>query len=305
MSDLTTPLSIETAAHAQTTQRVRLARRRGWLLRLIIAILGSAYAIFPVLIVISAALDTNNSLVGQGLLPRSISLDNFRSLTTNPQAPVLLWLWNSVKIAGITSLIVVTLTMLAAYAFSRFRYRGRRISLLSILIVQVFPNILAVVALFLLLQQLGNLFPWLGLDTHAGLILIYSGGALGVNTWLMKGYFDSIPRELDESALVDGADRLTTFVFIILPLVRPILVVIGLFTFIGTYSDFLLARVMLISAEKYTLAVGLTLFIRGQYTTEWGVFTAAALVGTLPILVLFFILQRYLTSGLTLGATKG
>jgi ABC-type maltose transport system permease subunit len=275
------------------------------LARLLVAILGGAYAIFPALIVLSAALDTNNSLVGQGLLPRRLTLDNFERLINDPQMPVLLWLWNSVKIAGITALIVVTLTALAAYAFSRFRYRGRRASLLAILIIQVFPNILAVVALFLLLQQFGRLFPWLGLDTHAGLILIYSGGAMGVNTWLMKGYFDSIPRELDESARVDGASHLTTFALIILPLVRPILVVIGLFTFIGTYSDFLLARVMLISAENYTLALGLTLFIRGQYTTEWGVFTAAALVGTLPILTMFFILQRYLTSGLTLGATKG
>jgi ABC-type maltose transport system permease subunit len=121
----------------------------------------------------------------------------------------------------------------------------------------------------------------------------------------MKGYFDTIPRELDESAMVDGASQSTAFVRVILPLVRPVLVVVGILTFIGTYSDFLLARVMLKSVDNYTLAVGLTFFIRGQYTREWGVFAAAALVGALPIVFLFLFLQRQLASGLTHGAVKG
>jgi ABC-type maltose transport system permease subunit len=280
-------------------------RWRGQLLRFVICLVGSVYALLPAVFIISASLNPTNTLVGQSLFPDRITLGNFERMANDPGQPVLLWIWNSVKVSGITSIIVVALTALAAYSFSRFRYRGRRVGLITILLIQLFPNMLAVVALFLLLQQLGNIIPSFGLNSHGGLILIYSGGALGFNTWLMKGYFDTIPRELDESAMVDGASQSTAFVRVILPLVRPVLVVVGILTFIGTYSDFLLARVMLKSVDNYTLAVGLTFFIRGQYTREWGVFAAAALVGALPIVFLFLFLQRQLASGLTHGAVKG
>ena len=135
--------------------------------------------------------------------------------------------------------------------------------------------------------------------------MIYSGGALGFNTWLMKGYFDTIPRELDESAMVDGATPTQTFLRIILPLIRPILIVIAILTFIGTYSDFLIARVMLKSSETYTFAVGLSLFIDGQYGTQWGIFAAAVLIGALPIVILFLLVQGQISGGLTSGAVKG
>jgi ABC-type maltose transport system permease subunit len=216
-------------------------------------------------------------------------------------------MWNSIKVATITSLITVTLCSLAAYSFSRFRYRGRRESLLAILLVQLFPNMLAIVALFLLLQQIGRIpgLEWLGLNTLGGLILIYSGGALGFNTWLMKGFFDSVPRELDESALIDGASHPQVFINIMLPLVRPILAVIAILSFIGTYSDFLIARVMITSTENYTLALGMTLFIRGQFAQQWGAFSAAALVGALPIVIVFLVLQNQLIGGLATGAVKG
>ncbi len=298
----------QTAQQLRTeSQGVVVVPNRFWgrLLRLVICLIGSVYALFPVLFLITAALNPTNTLVGQNVIPEKLTFANFDKMMNDPNQPVLLWILNSVKVSGITSIIVVALTALAAYSFSRFRYKGRRVGLLSILIVQLFPNMLAMVALYLLLQQLGNIVPWLGLNTHGGLILIYSGGALGFNTWLMKGYFDTIPRELDESAMVDGASQMTAFLRVILPLIRPILVVVGLLTFIGTYSEFLLARVMLKSVENYTLAVGLTFFIRGQYTREWGVFAAAALVGALPIVFIFLILQRQLTSGLTQGAVKG
>lgn len=280
-------------------------RRLGLGIKLIIAVLTALYALYPIAWVVSAALDPANSLVNQSLIPRNATLDNFLRLVNDPQHPFVLWLWNSIKVSGISAVIIVTLTALAAYSFSRLRYRGRRAGLLAILLVQLFPNTLALVSLFLLLKQIGNIIPSLGLNTHGGLILIYSGGALGFNTWLMKGYFDTIPHELDESALIDGATRFQAFRYILLPLVRPILAVIGILSFIGTYSDFLLARVMLKSAENYTLAVGMTLFIRGQYTREWGVFAAAALMGALPIVLIFLILQRQLISGLARGAVKG
>jgi len=274
-------------------------------LKVVIALIAVLYALFPVAFIVSAAVSPTNSLVSADLIPRGATLDNFARLVNDPQHPFLLWIWNSVKVSGVSALFIVTLTALAAYSFSRFRYRGRRTGLLFILLVQLFPNTLALVALFLLLQRLGDIVPWLGLNTQGGLILIYTGGALGFNTWLMKGYFDTVSRDLDDAARVDGASGLQAFWYVLLPLVRPILAVVGLLTFIGTYSDFLLARVMLKSTENYTLAVGMTFFIRGQYTTEWGVFAAAALMGALPIVIIFFALQRQLVGGLTRGGVKG
>jgi ABC-type maltose transport system permease subunit len=161
------------------------------------------------------------------------------------------------------------------------------------------------VALFIILTQLGNVVPALGLNTHTGLLLIYLGSTLGANTWLTKGYFDSIPRDLDEAATVDGASQWQTFSRVILPLVRPILVVVGLLTFIGTYSEYVLARILLTSNTKYTLAVGLNLFVADQFGQRWGIFCAGALMAALPVVIIFLIFQRYLVGGLTSGAVKG
>jgi arabinogalactan oligomer/maltooligosaccharide transport system permease protein len=291
-----------------------VAPRRGVGIALKLLLLGFVilYAFFPIAWVASAALNPANTLINQNLIPPNATLDNFRRLfdegmatEVHPFRPFALWIWNSIKVSTISSILIVGLTALAAYSFSRFRYRYRRQALLTILLVQLFPNLLAIVSLFLLLQLLGSVVPWLGLNTHGGLIAIYAGGALGFNTWLMKGYFDTIPRSLDESALVDGATRLQIFRYILVPLIRPILVVIGLLTFIGTYSDFILARTLLKSSDEYTFAVGLTFFIRGQYQQEWGAFAAAALIGAIPIVILFFFLQRQLIGGLTAGAVKG
>ncbi len=273
--------------------------------RTVAAMFIALYALLPVAYIVSASLNSANTLVGTSVLPAAVSTANFTRLIDDPFHPWPLWLFNSVKVSLITAVLVVGLTAFAAYSFSRFRYRGRRFTLLGILLVQLFPNILAIVALFLLLQQIGAVIPGLGLDTHGGLILLYLGGALGFNTWLMKGYFDTVPRELDEAAKIDGATGLQTFRFVILPLVKPVLAVIGMLTFVGTYSDFLMPRIMLKSSENYTFALGMTFFIRDQYTKEWGAFAAAALLGAIPIVVLFMITQRYLVSGLTRGAVKG
>jgi len=272
--------------------------------RLPLALLVAGFAVFPVVWITSAAFSASNTLINQRLIPAQFSVRNFHKLLSSPEHPFALWMWNSVKISGLTTLIVVSLTALAAYSFSRFDYRGRRAVLISLLVSQLFPNLLAIVALFLLLNQVGELVPFLGLDSSGGLILIYSSGALGFNMWLMKGYFDAIPKELDESARLDGANDVQVLWYIILPLVRPILVIVGLLTFIGTYSDFLLPRIMLSKPHNFTLALGLSNLISGAYTTEWGTFAAGALIGALPILILFLFLQRQLVGGLSAGATK-
>jgi arabinogalactan oligomer/maltooligosaccharide transport system permease protein len=283
---------------------VRNRRRIGVILKIAIILVAVIWSLFPIAYVLSAALNPANTLVGLSIIPKDITFDNFTRLFNSTNAPWPKWILNSVIVAGTTAVIVTSLTALAAYAFSRLRFRFRRQGLLALVIVQLFPNMLAFVALFLLLQAIGNVVPQLGLNSLGGLILIYSGGALGFNTWLMKGYFDTLPLDLDESAKVDGATEFQAFWYIILPLVRPILAVIGILTFIGAYSDFLLARVVLSSTENYTLAVGMTLFFR-EYQLEWGTFAAAALVGALPIVAVFLILQRQLIGGLAQGGVKG
>lgn len=266
--------------------------------------LALAFVFFPVVWVISASFDGTNTLVGQGVIPTVPTLDNYKLLTAEARYPFFTWMWNSIKVAGISSLLSVGLCALAAYAFSRFRFWGRQGGLFTLILVQIFPQMLAVVSLYLLLLSVGKSMPGLGLNTHAGLIIVYLGGAIGINTWLMKGYFDTIPRSLEESAMMDGASPFTSFVRIILPLVRPILVVVFILSFIGTYSDFILARVLLQSNEKLTLAVGMNLFIGDQYAKRWGVFSAGALIASAPIVLIFMTLQRQLISGLTRGGVK-
>ncbi|MBA2275974.1 MAG: sugar ABC transporter permease [Chloroflexi bacterium] len=281
-----------------------MRRRLSLTIKLLILLVAVVFALYPIAYVLSAALNPLNTLVGQGLIPTRITFENFERLFTTPLHPWPRWILNSVVVSGVTAVVVVSLSAVAAYSFSRFRYRGRRTGLLALIIVQLFPNMLGFVALFILLQAVGDVVPMLGLDSLGGLILVYCGGALGFNTWLMKAYFDTVPRDLDESARVDGASHFQTFRLVILPLVRPILAVIAILTFIATYGDFLLARVLLSSTENYTLAVGMTLFLR-QYSLEWGTFGAAAMVGALPIVVIFLLLQRQLVSGLALGGVKG
>lgn len=280
-------------------------RRIALVLRIALAVLMLIFALFPVVWIFSASIDPSNSLANQQLIPDRRTFENYTNLLQSTEIPFRTWMWNSIKLAVVTTVLGVLMTALAAYAFSRFRFRGRRSLLQTILLIQVFPNFLNMVALFVILRQLGEYVPWLSLNTHGGLLLLYLGGVLGVNTWLAKGYFDSIPRDLDEAAMMDGASHWQTFWRVILPLVRPILVVIGLLIFISTYSEYVLARIMLTSSENYTLAVGLSLYIQDQYANRWGVFAAGSLIGAIPVVLIYLIFQRYLVSGLTSGSVKG
>ena len=164
---------------------------------------------------------------------------------------------------------------------------------------------LALVATFLMISQIGDVIPFIGLNTHASLILVYLGGAMGINIWLMKGYLDTIPRDIDESAMVDGASHWMIFTRLIMPLLRPILVVVGILGFIGTYGDFILARILLKTQTQYTLMVGLQIFTSGQFSQKWGPFSVGALMGALPIMIIYIALQDQVVGGLTQGAVKG
>ena len=274
--------------------------------RLLLAAVALVFALTPVLLILSASLDPRDSMVTQSLIPPGASLDNYAELLASDIHPFAIWFWNTMKIAVITSVLTVLICSISAYAFSRFRFKGRRGLLLSVFLIQVFPNSLTMVATFLLIQAIGLFLPFMGLNSHGGLILVYLGGAMGINTWLMKGYFDSVPRSLDESARIDGASNWQIYWRIILPVVRPILAVVALLSFIAAYSDFLIPQIVLQDTRQFTMAVGLTLFIRGgQYSEEWGIFSAGALIGAIPIVTLYLFLQRFLVGGLTTGAVKG
>lgn len=283
----------------------RAQRRVGIGLRLVVAVFLIIFSIFPVLWVISASLNPTGTLATQTLIPKNPGFGNYRTLLTLDQFPFWTWFLNSIKVAGITAVLSLAITTVAAYAFSRFRFRGRQTMLKAILLINVFPNLLALVATFLMISQAGDVLPFLGLDNHASLILVYLGGAMGVNIWLMKGFLDTIPRDIDESAMVEGATDWQIFITLILPLLRPILTVIVILNYISTYGEFVLARVLLRSNETYTLMVGLQIFAGAQFTQRWGVFAAGALMGAAPIMIIYLLLQDQIVGGLTQGAVKG
>ncbi len=279
-------------------------------MRLVVALILILFSIFPVLWIISASLDVTNSLATQKLIPVNAGFDNYKRLfNMDPNfqfGDLFYWKWwfNSLKVASISTILTLALTTMAAFAFSRLRFAGRVLMLKAILLIQVFPNLLALVAIYLLIFQAGEIIPALGLNTHAGLIMVYMGGAMGMNIWLMKGFLDTIPRAIDESGMVDGASPFQIFWNLLLPLLRPILTVIGILSFIGTYADFILARILLTDVDKYTLMVGLQIFTAGQFDKKWGVFAAGALLGALPIMIIYLALQDQIAGGLTQGAVK-
>ncbi|MCD4685753.1 MAG: sugar ABC transporter permease [Anaerolineae bacterium] len=276
-----------------------------YLLRMVLIVAALAFAFFPIIWIASASVNETGTLNTQRLVPRSAGTDNYKELLDSEIHPFATWMWNSIKVSSITAIVAVMISSWGAYAFSRFRFYGRRRLMLTIFIVQVFPNSLTIVATFLLIQAIGRNMEWMGLNSHGGLILAYLGGALGINTWLMKGFFDSIPRELDESARIDGASDWRIFWQIIFPLVRPVLAVVGILTFIGTYGDVIISLTLLKEKDVQTLAIGLNRFISDEFNENWGVFSAGALIGAIPIVVLILSFQRFFVSGLTEGSVKG
>ena len=275
--------------------------RVGW--RHGVALLALVFSLFPIVFVLSAALNPLGTLSSTSAVPTGASLGNFGNLLADTDFAR--WFGNSVLIAGVSALASVFLSALAAYAFSRMRFRGRRIGLLALLLIQMFPQFLAIVAIFLMFSTITDLWPAIGFNQAWGLILLYLGGALGVNTWLMKGFFDTVPRELDESATMDGASHAQTFFRILLPLVAPILAVTGLLAFIGTVNEFLIANVFLTDTGAKTLSVGMYGLVAGERNNNFGMFCAGTLLTAVPTVLVFQFLQRYIVNGLTAGAVKG
>lgn len=273
--------------------------------RYAIALVLIVFAVTPALWVVSSSLNPAKSLGSGSFWPKDASLINYDQLLNNPNFPYLTWFGNSLKIASITTAGVISITCLAGYALSRFRFRGRHQLMIAILILNVFPAILAMVAIFTTIQQLGQYVSSLGLDTHGGLILIYVAGSMGINVLMVKAYVDTIPIELDESALVDGASPWQTFRHIILPIMRPIVITIGVLTFIAAYGDFVIARVLLKSSDQLTVMVGLMLFQTDRFDRDFGMITAGAVLAAIPVILIYIPLQRYVIDGLTAGSVKG
>ena len=220
-----------------------------------------------------------------------------------PPFPVLTWLWNSVKIAFISSVGVLVISATAAYSFSRMKFRGRQTLLDTMLIVQMFPASLAVIAVFAIFDSLGEVTPVLGIDSHWSLMLVYLSG-ITMFIWTIKGYFDSIDGALDRAAAMDGASPFQTFRHIFLPLSTPILAVVFVLSFIAIIGDYPLASVLLRQEDNLTLAVGARKYLF-EHNYMWGDFAAAAILSGAPITALFLVAQRYLVSGLSAGGVKG
>ena len=276
---------------------------------LLVATLGTLY---PILWVFSIAFSGSQSLAiadvppDPTLLdrlravlpwPRTWSLSNFISVMTDQ--PFARWLVNSMIVAAATTLVGVFLACTAGYAFSRFRFPGRRPALMSFLVSQMFPGTLTLIPLYIILVK------WLGLgSTYQALVLVYATIAIPFCVWMLKGYFDTIPRELEESAIMDGASPAMIFLRIVLPLATPAVAVTALFSFMTSWNEFILAATLMDKEIMYTAPVGLRFFV-GGYSQQWGYFAAGSIIVSIPVVVLFLFLQKYLVSGLTAGAMKG
>ncbi len=272
-----------------------------------------ALTLFPLLAVVSISLRPGNFATGS-LIPSTISLEHWKlalgiayvapdGTVTQPPFPVLLWLWNSVKIATISAALIVAISTTAAYAFARMPFRKKGAVLNAMLLLQMFPVAVALVAIYAIFDGIGTRLPWLGVETHAGLIVAYMGG-VAMHIWTIKGYFETIPVEIEENAKVDGATHWQTFRYVLLPMAVPILMVVFVLAFIGTIIEYPVASVLLREEPNLTLAVGSKFYLYDQKYL-WGDFAAAAVLSGLPITLVFVFAQRWIVAGLTAGGVKG
>ena len=272
-----------------------------------------AITLFPLLAIISISLRPGNFATGS-LIPAEISLEHWRlalgmsiqgpdGTLITPPFPVLLWLWNSIKIATISAFLIVAISTTAAYAFARLKFARKQVLLNAMLVLQVFPVAVALVAIYAIFDGIGTHLPWLGVETHAGVIVAYLGG-VATHIWTIKGYFDTIPAEIEENAKVDGATHWQAFRLVLLPMAVPILVVVFVLAFIGVIIEYPVASILLREEPNLTLAVGSKFYLYEQKYL-WGDFAAAAVLSGLPITLVFLLAQRWIVSGLTAGGVKG
>ncbi|WP_027085463.1 sugar ABC transporter permease [Cohnella panacarvi] len=266
----------------------------------VLALIG-VVSIYPALWTVLSSFRVGNSLFSDTFIPQQWTLDHYKDLfrtrgTRDIQYAK--WFWNTLQVAAVSTVIGTILQLLTAYAFSRFRFKGRKPMMMVVLILGMFPGFLSIIAIFSILQKLQLL------DSKWGLVLVYSAGsALGM--FVAKGFFDTIPRSLEEAARIDGANNMSIFFRIILPLSRPIITYISLMTFTGAWVDFIFARAILTSRDEWTLAVGLWSIIDSYNSTEFTLFAAGCVLVAIPITILYMYTQRFLVDGLTAGASKG
>ncbi len=268
-----------------------------------VLVLASVFALYPVLWVVKIALSGSQQLDSSASpIPHVFSLANFTMVATQVDGAGH-WLFgrqlfNSLAVAIATTVVGLLLACTAAYAFSRFRFPGREAGLASLLLTQVFPGIVMMIPLYLILKSVHLL------NSLTGLVVVYASTSVPFSTWMLKGYFDTIPKEMEESAYVDGASRWTTFLRVVLPLARPALVVTALFSFMTAWNEFILAATLLNDQTLFTLPVALQRYV-GEFQTDWGSFAAGAIFTSIPVMILFYALQKHLVGGLTAGSVKG
>lgn len=264
----------------------------------LILIVIAVCAVYPALWVFLSSLRPGTSLFSESLIPDTFTIAHYKELFTNKSFQYGTWYVNTLKIATLTMIFSTILVTLSMYALSRFRFKGRKMTLTVMLVLGMFPGFMSMIAVFILLMQL-NL-----LDTHAALIIVYSAGSV-MGGFVVKGFYDTIPRSLDEAARIDGATHLQVFVKIMLPLSRPMLTYVALTTFAGSWVDFIFARLVLRSKDNWTLAVGMWDMVSNYQNSNFTMFAAGAVLIAIPITLLFIFLQRFLVSGLMSGASKG
>ena len=287
-------------------------RKRIWAAHVFLWLL-IAITLFPLLAVLSISLRPGNFATGE-LIPSQISFEHWKlalgiphiaadGTVVDPPFPVMRWLWNSIKIATLSSILIVAISTTAAYAFARLKFAYKDSLINSMMLLQMFPAVLALVAIYAIFETIGTYVPWLGIETHAGVILAYVGG-IAMHIWTIRGYFETIPAEIEECAKVDGATHWQAFRYVLLPMAVPILMVVFILAFIGTIIEYPVASILLREEENLTLAVGSKFFLSEQRYL-WGDFAAAAILSGLPITAVFLMAQRWIVSGLTAGGVKG
>lgn len=299
-------MSSTTASRTESRHRMPAGRwfaEIGW--RHVVGVLAVAFAVFPILFVLSASVNPSGSLSSANLLPTSgVTFEHYAAMLSGERANFLRWYLNTIIVCGVVAGGQVFLSLLAAYAFSRLRFRGRRGGMLAVLLIMMFPAILSMIAVYTMIADLGEAVPLLGLNTLAGYIAVLMGGAFG-QVWLIKGFFDTIPSSLDEAAILDGATHWQTFTRILVPSMTPILATTLLLALVGSMSEFLIGSIFLTDDSKKTLAVGMYGMFSSDRSNNLGVFAAGSVMVMIPVILLYQFLQRFIVGGSTAGAVKG